>query len=442
MRRSSTGKAKSTEARGRDEPRPHRGHGRDQGAARQVSSARAADRRRRDLQRSKRETWRPTDDARQALRAAASRLYPAGVLGLAGVLCGLKLPISLFPNSAKPEINVNLELRRHDLGGVHLSVRRRLRSGAARDPGEDPARRDARVVLLAGRRHLHREVRLGQRPGRSPQGGPERRQRLDLALPGRRPRHGRGLDQQRQLGFFAASFYSDRRSLDATYRAARRRAEVAARPRRGHRPAGAVEPASKESRPAQAGGHGGNLQLVPRDVEKAITGSGREPAGRLRDGRHGPAPGRDAALRQASRGPRRDTEFVTPSRPGRPPYRTSPRSISGRRLADPASSRRAAPLRDPVGVAAPGRQHQAHGRGPPRRHRRGEGHAAPGHPTTGRRGRPSQFIRSAIGERSCTRSASGPAVPFSVLFVFIGSLRNIVHGGDRDPARASCWPSS
>ena len=195
-----------------------------------------------------------------------------GVLGLAGVLCGLGLPISLYPNSSKPEINVNV-----DYGGMTSSEF----IEAYGDDFEQALRaiqgKHLRVETLessywAG--DVAYTVKFGW--GSDPDEAHKEVQNVVSAWTSRFPEEIRDTvgvwTNNDNSGFFAASFYSDRRSLDETYelldaalKSRLARVEDADQP-------DLWNPNSKEIRVQLKPEVMANLQLVPRDIEKAITG--------------------------------------------------------------------------------------------------------------------------------------------------------------------------
>jgi len=195
-----------------------------------------------------------------------------GVLALAGLVAGWTLPVSLFPNSAKPEIWV--EVPYGALTGAEFKqtygddFEQALRGISAKD---------ARIEKIATTYwHGSVDYDLNFTWGSDPDEAKKEAQSVADSFAARLPDDIRGDVSvgmsQRNAGFFALSFYSETRSLDELYRlldgALKGRLATVVD---AENP-GLWNPSRKEVRVELKPTVMASLGLVPRDVEHAIQG--------------------------------------------------------------------------------------------------------------------------------------------------------------------------
>ena len=154
----------------------------------------------------------------RGLFSAPLRVYVAlGALAFAGILSGLKLPISLFPNSSRPSVSVNLNYRsmtsEEFLNNYGKSFEERLRSLST--PGleveELKAFYDTKGV----------SYRVLFKWGSQPQEALKEVEATANAFAAQLPKEiqdsmGIWMNNENS-GFFTMTFYSDKRSLDELY---------------------------------------------------------------------------------------------------------------------------------------------------------------------------------------------------------------------------------
>lgn len=193
-----------------------------------------------------------------------------GVLGLVGALCGFGLPVSLFPNSAKPMVwtgasygSLTASEFIETYGTDYEAALRAISSKTAKVENVESTYYGTDVTY---------EIAFTW--GSDPDDARREIENVVNSWAGRFPEDIRdstwtNLDNENQ-GFFAASFYSDRRSLDEVYDLL----DAALRAKLG-RVGDAQDPelwnpARKEVRIVMKPEAMANLQLVPRDVERAV----------------------------------------------------------------------------------------------------------------------------------------------------------------------------
>lgn len=206
------------------------------------------------------------------LYASPLRVYLLlGLFALAGIMCGLHLPVSLFPNSNKPTIGVwipygnNTPIEFLDTYGRQLEGELRGISTENLEVEKLTAEYEESSAMFRV------EFKWGALPKEALQ---EVRTRV-TAFSARMPlemREGVGVwTNQENNGFLAISFFSDARSPDDLYELldpllAPRLAQVAEA-----EGAGLYNPARKEILLELDPLRMATLQLVPRDIERAVT---------------------------------------------------------------------------------------------------------------------------------------------------------------------------
>ena len=150
--------------------------------------------------------------------ASPLRVYLVlGVLALAGVYCVLSLPISLFPNTAPPEIAVNIgygSTTAEEFKKTYGDDLESLLSGLTTTSGK------VETVIVDYKRAAVL-FQLKFRWGDDPQRAQYDVQNLVGSMAARFPQEIRNTvsiyNNRQNTGFFAASFYSETRSLDEVY---------------------------------------------------------------------------------------------------------------------------------------------------------------------------------------------------------------------------------
>lgn len=193
------------------------------------------------------------------------------VLALAGIFCGLKLPVSLFPNSTKPVVWVSMSYgsltSSEFIDSYGQDFENALRSIAIKE---------AHVELVESNYNAARvyyEVSFTW--GSDPDAARKEVQSVATSWAARLPEDIRdtlsvNVDNENS-GFFAASFYSDRRStdevyelVDAAFKARLSAVDDADSP-------GIWNPARREVRIELKPEAMASLGLVPRDIDQAVT---------------------------------------------------------------------------------------------------------------------------------------------------------------------------
>ena len=207
----------------------------------------------------------------KALYASPMRVYLSLlILALFGAWMGTRLPVSLFPNSAKPEVHVSLGYGSMDqedfkasYGGTIESRLRSIDTGGLRvekleaDYGNTSANYDVEFHWGSDPQEALREVSnlMNAAIGAYPK---EVRDSLGVWI------------RSENAGFFAASFYSETRSLDAVYKDL----EPILTPRLSQiedaKEAELWNPSHKKIVIELAPARMASLQLVPRMIQTAI----------------------------------------------------------------------------------------------------------------------------------------------------------------------------
>jgi HAE1 family hydrophobic/amphiphilic exporter-1 len=207
----------------------------------------------------------------KGLYSSPLRVYLClGLLSLAGLYAGSRLPVSLFPNSSKPEIGVNVSYgsstAREFLDTYGAQLEGELKGISTdevesekltADYGDHSVRYNLSFKWGVDARKAQREVEntVHAYSARFPE---EVRKSVSIWA------------SRENSGFLAISYFSEKRSLDELYKVL----EPVLTPRlakvRDAAGASLYNPSQKEVRVELIPGKMGMLQLFPRDVERAV----------------------------------------------------------------------------------------------------------------------------------------------------------------------------
>ena len=194
-----------------------------------------------------------------------------GVLGLAGILAGMGLPISLFPNSAKPEVWTGVSYGSLTAGQFVESYGDDYEAALRGISSKDVKVEKIEATYRGG--DVNYDISFSW--GSDPESARKEVENVVNAWSARFPQEIRDSAwtqlNDENSGFFAASFYSDKRSLDEVYDLINSALKA--------KLSGVIDanepevwnPAKKEIRIVMKPEVTANLQLAPRDIERAVT---------------------------------------------------------------------------------------------------------------------------------------------------------------------------
>ena len=195
-----------------------------------------------------------------------------GLFGLFGVISGMNLPISLFPNTAKPQVFA--DVRYGSLSPVEFldSYGRELESSLRALNRKDMTVEKVVVTYDSDRARYQVDFDWGVQPDLAIT---ETRNLVQAAVASLAPevRQSVQVYTRNDSGFFAASFYSEKRDLESVYKILQSMFSAELAGVQDASEAVVWNPAQKEIQIELKPEIMANLQLLPGDVSRAVLGS-------------------------------------------------------------------------------------------------------------------------------------------------------------------------